>query len=113
VSTLQPRLTALAANVKPAGGGRPSAVSQPASEKRPQGTPATVTIVAIRAKGGFEVQEAGKPKGVINLGPVPSPPPEIGTSHSVFIHDDNSTCPQYRWDDPHAGKTPKKTPRRK
>ena len=80
-----------------------------ASAKRANGSAATVKILGVRIKGGYDVQEVDRPKsGVLNLGTVPTPLPEIGSLQSVFIHDDNPTCPQYRWDNPHAGKTPKK-----
>lgn len=49
---------------------------------------------------GYLVQETGKPEGVLNLGPVPDPLPEIGAEVNVFVHNDDPKTPQYRWDDP-------------
>lgn len=71
--------------------------------KRPSRTPVRVTIVAIREKGGFEVQEEGQPKGVLNLGPVPAPPPSVGDVVDVLIKDD-AKPPQYQWKTPDTGK---------
>jgi hypothetical protein len=71
-----------------------------AQAKRTQGTPAKVKIEEKREKGGFVVQEEGKPKGVLNLGPAPATLPEAGALIDVFIQDDAIVSPQYRWDAP-------------
>lgn len=68
--------------------------------KRPQGAPATVKIEAAREKGGFVVQEEGRPKGVLLLGPAPAELPEVGALISAYIQDDDAQNPQYRWDSP-------------
>ncbi|MDZ4778778.1 MAG: type III-B CRISPR module RAMP protein Cmr6 [Planctomycetia bacterium] len=70
-----------------------------ASIKRPSGTPVKVTIVSVREKGGFEVQEEGRPKGVLNLGPVPTLPPSVSDVVEVQIKDDTKS-PQYQWPKP-------------
>jgi CRISPR-associated protein Cmr6 len=67
---------------------------------RPHGTPVTVKIVAARPKGGFDVQEAGKPQGTLTLGQPPSPPPEVGNEVTAYVHNDDPKRPQYRWDRP-------------
>jgi hypothetical protein len=68
--------------------------------KRAQGAPATVKIEAPREKGGFMVQEEGRSKGVLLLGPAPEQLPEVGALINVFIQDDDAMNPQYRWDSP-------------
>ncbi|MEW6741236.1 MAG: type III-B CRISPR module RAMP protein Cmr6 [Planctomycetota bacterium] len=72
--------------------------------KRVHGTRAMVKIIEARPKGGFVVQEEGRPQGVLTLGTAPSPPPEPGSSVTVFVHDDDPARPQYRWDDPNAAR---------
>jgi len=64
--------------------------------KRPARTPVTVKILKQRAKGGYEVQEDGIVAGILNLGTVPTPPPEIGSLVNVLIKDD-ARPPQYEW----------------
>jgi len=68
--------------------------------KRAQGAPATVKIEAPREKGGLVVQEEGRPKGVLLLGPAPAELPEVGALITAFIQDDDAQNPQYRWDSP-------------
>ncbi|HYT92549.1 MAG TPA: type III-B CRISPR module RAMP protein Cmr6 [Gemmataceae bacterium] len=80
---------------RPAPAGRPAAPSG----KRDHGTPATVTIIAARP-GGFDVQEAGRPPGVLNQGKAPATLPEIGASVEVYVFNDDPRKPQYRWDRP-------------
>jgi len=72
--------------------------------KRQSGTPVMVRIVAVRPKGGYEVQEEGKPKGTLVVGTSPSPPPKDGDHVQVLIHDDNPRNPQYRWGTPSTGR---------
>lgn len=70
------------------------------SAKRAVNTPVKVKIIGMRAKSGFEVQEEGHPhKGVLNLGPVPDPPPNVGDVVDVLIKDD-ANPPQYQWKSP-------------
>lgn len=64
--------------------------------KRPARTPVKVKILNQRAKGGYEVQEEGHVLGILNLGTVPTPPPEIGSLVDVVIKDD-ARPPQYEW----------------
>jgi len=71
-----------------------------AQEKRTQGHPAAVKVEAAREKGGFVVQEEGRAKGVLLLGPAPAESPEVGAVINVFVQDDNRQSPQYRWDSP-------------
>lgn len=112
VKAIRDRLTDNARTVTAVSRSQTSVHSSVRSGKRANGAPATVVILGSRTKGGYDVQETGKPKGVLNLGPVPTPPPETGASCSVFVHDDNATCPQYRWDNLREGKAPKKSPPR-
>ena len=71
-----------------------------APAKRTQGTAAAVKIEAPREKGGFIVQEHGRSKGVLLLGPAPAETPEVGALINVYIQDDDRLNPQYRWDSP-------------
>ncbi len=79
-----------------------------APRKRAFGTPATVTIIGVRDKGGFTVKEEGRPEGTLRLGPSPDPLPETGATLGVFIHDDEAARPQYRWDRPVSAPPPPK-----
>jgi CRISPR-associated protein Cmr6 len=74
--------------------------------KRPARTPVKVKILNQRAKGGYEVQEEGHVLGILNLGTVPTPPPEIGSFVDVVIKDD-ARPPQYEW--PGVVKPPQKS----
>jgi len=73
--------------------------------KRPSGTPVRVKLLRVREKGGFHVQEDGRPEGNLNLGPVPTPPPNVGDIVDVLIKDD-AKPPQYQWKSPSTGATP-------
>jgi len=66
-------------------------------EKRPAGTPVQVKILAERPKGGYEVQEEGKPQGTLTVGTPPTERPEVGDIVSVEVHNDDPRRPQYRW----------------
>lgn len=79
-------------------------------EKRTQGSPAKVKVEGSREKGGYFVQEEGKPKGILLLGPAPAAAPEAGAVIDVFVQDDDRMNPQYRWDSP--VKRPKPEPKR-
>lgn len=70
--------------------------------KRACGTPVHVTILEARQKGGFKVQESGKPPGTLTLGPCPSPSPEPNDVVNVLVHVDDPATPQYKWPDPNA-----------
>ena len=80
--------------------------ASPAMDKRPFGAPVMVKLVAQRTKkrkgeaipSGYVVQEVGRSQGVLTLGAIPEPPPELGETVEVFIHDDQAKQPQYRWD---------------
>jgi CRISPR-associated protein Cmr6 len=92
----------VAAGTRPPGprdGRAPETRPAAASGKRDHGTPATVTILAER-KGGFDVQEAGKPNGVLNQGKAPAELPAVGARVNVYVYNDDPRCPQYRWDAP-------------
>ncbi|MFV1968995.1 MAG: hypothetical protein ACC628_26545, partial [Pirellulaceae bacterium] len=78
------------------------------AKKRKFGTPARVRIVAARRKGGYDVQEEGKPTGTLTLGPEPAPSPKIDDVVDVEVHNDDPKRPQYRWPTP-ADDKPKKT----
>lgn len=75
---------------------RPAATAT--AGKRDTGTPAKVKVLAARPKGGFDVQEEGRPKGTLTVG---APPAGVDTSEGamvdVFIHVDDSRAPQYKW----------------
>ena len=68
-----------------------------ASQKRPAGTPVQVKIVAARPKGGFDVQEEGRPQGTLTVGTPPNPLPQIGDTVAAKVHNDDPHRPQYRW----------------
>jgi len=72
----------------------------PSRPKRPAGTPASVKIVAARPKGGYDVQEEGRPRGTLTVGKPPAVPPQIGETVAVEVHNDDPRCPQYRWPQP-------------
>lgn len=78
----------------------------PGTHKREHGTPATVKILAARS-GGFDVEETGRPHGVLNQGKAPDPLPEIGTTIEVYVHNDDPRKPQYRWDRPAPPSAPR------
>ncbi len=90
-----------------------AAVASHGAIKRSAGTAVRVTILRTRTQGGFFVQEQGKPEGILNLGPIPNPPPQMGEGREVYIHDD-ARPPQYRWDRPSAKPPPARgrSPRR-
>ena len=75
----------------------------PPPRKRNSGESAKVTIIAARAKGGFDVQdiEPGRKPGTLTLG---SPPPgtntAIGAVVDVLVHNDDPKKPQYKWPSP-------------
>lgn len=93
-------------------GGPPMPAVTPGG-KRPHGTPVRVTIVGTREKkGGYLVQEAGKPRGILTLGPVPDPPPAVNAEVDAFVHDDDPRNPQYRWDRPQATGSAQRPPPR-
>jgi CRISPR-associated protein Cmr6 len=75
--------------------------------KRDHGTPATVTILAARP-GGFDVQEVGRPPGVLNQGKAPATLPEIQSTVEVYVYNDDPRKPQYRWDRPAAPPPPRR-----
>lgn len=72
----------------------------PPPRKRNSGDRAKVTIIAARAKGGFDVQdtEPGRRQGTLTLG---SPPEgtetSIGAVVDVLVHVDNEKQLQYKW----------------
>lgn len=70
--------------------------------KRPSGTPVRVRILAERPKGGYDVQEADRPQGTLTVGSPPDPPPSLGDTVDVVIHDDDPKRPQYRWPSPNT-----------
>ncbi len=90
----------------PGGGGPqhspkpPAPVQQGKPGKRPHGAPAKVKIIAERGQGAFAVQEEGKSPGVLNQGTPPSKLPVPGTVLDVFVFNDDTRSPQYRWDAP-------------
>ncbi len=77
----------------------PSAAAAP--RRRETGAPAKVTIVAPRPRGGFDVQEEGRPMGTLTVG---TPPPgvvtEAGATVDVKVHVDDPKKPQYKWPEP-------------
>jgi CRISPR-associated protein Cmr6 len=87
---------------------RPAA-SGPA--KRRSGTPAHVTILALRPKGGYDVQEEGRPQGTLTVGTPPDPAPSVGDVVDVEVHDDAPGRPQYRWPRPKDGAKAKFKPK--
>ena len=94
---VEPQQTAQAgARTLSASATTPRATAAPA--KRNSGAPTRVKIVATRPKGGFDVQETGRPQGTLTLG---SPPPgtvtEIGVEVDVLVHVDDPARPQYKW----------------
>jgi CRISPR-associated protein Cmr6 len=95
-------------------GPRPAPATSTPPAKRPHGTGVTVKILGRRDKGGYRVQEAGRPEGALVLGTEPQPPPEVGAEVSVFLKDDGPP-PQYTWDQPKptgGGATPRRHVRR-
>jgi hypothetical protein len=60
-----------------------------------------VTLLERMEKTGphaFRVEEAGKPKGVLNHGIPPSPLPEVGARVKVFVEpSSHPRNPTYRW----------------
>jgi len=79
------------------------------ADKRSSGTPARVTLVAARPKGGFDVQEEGRALGTLTLGTSPAGlSPEIGMTVDVQVHNDDPVKPQYKW--PVASKPAKSVP---
>jgi CRISPR type III-B/RAMP module RAMP protein Cmr6 len=91
---------------------RPTTKSTATTPKRKSGTPAEVKILESRPKGGFKVQESGRPPGTLTLGPCPSPPPQANDVVKVLVHVDDANTPQYKWADPNA-KPPKSRPAKK
>jgi CRISPR-associated protein Cmr6 len=89
--------------IKPAPG-LPATTSSSAA-KRPFGTPVRVRIKAERAKGGYDVEEEGRPQGILNLGPVPTPPPNVGDVVDAQIKED-AKLPQYQWPKPQPSVVP-------
>ena len=77
--------------------------------KRDHGTPTTVTIRASRAPTaiGFDVEEAGRPPGVLNQGKEPTTLPAIGATIEVYVYNDDPRKPQYRWDRPQQSASPR------
>ena len=70
----------------------------PVPAKRNSGAPTRVKIVAMRPKGGFDVQETGRPQGTLTLGtPPPGAATEIGAEVDVLVHVDDPARPQYKW----------------
>jgi CRISPR-associated protein Cmr6 len=73
--------------------------------KRDPGTPVRVRFLGPNKKGtGFRVQEPGKPDGSLTVGKPPASLPDVDATLDVFIHNDDPNHPQYRWDDPRAGR---------
>lgn len=73
--------------------------------KRQSGTATKVKLIATRAKGGFDVQEPGRPQGTLTLGtPAEGVQTELGAEVEVLVHNDDPTRPQYRWPTPSGGK---------
>jgi CRISPR-associated protein Cmr6 len=68
-----------------------------APTKRSSGTPVRVQILAERPRGGYDVREEGHPQGTLTVGTPPDPPPNVGDTVDVLIHNDDPKCPQYRW----------------
>lgn len=65
--------------------------------KRASGTRIKVEIIGARDKGGYVVQEEGRPRGVLNVGSMPEGlTPQSGQTVEVEVHDD-AKVPQYRW----------------
>ncbi len=75
----------------------------PLSRKRDTGTPVEVLVLSERPKGGFNVQEEGRPQGALNLGTPPDPLPQVGDRITVYVQDD-AKAPVYQWDQPSSGK---------
>lgn len=75
----------------------------PPPRKRNSGDRAKVTVIAARAKGGFDVQDAesGRNPGTLTVG---SPPAGVDTSIGaivdVLVHVDDERKPQYKWPQP-------------
>ncbi len=67
------------------------------STKRAAGTPVQVKILAVRPKGGYDVQEEGKPQGTLTVGTPPAVAPQLGDIVQAEVHNDDPKCPQYRW----------------
>jgi len=83
---------------------RQNAAGPSVPAKRKAGTLVQVVIAQKRAKGGFDVQEVGRPVGTLTLG---SPAVDVDTSDgkevTVWIHNDDPAKPQYKWPDPPKG----------
>lgn len=72
-------------------------------KKRASGAKAQVKIVALRPKGGFEVQdvEPGRNPGTLTVGtPAPGTDMNLGAIVDVLVHVDELKRPQYKWPQP-------------
>ncbi len=75
-------------------------------QRRNAGDSAKVTVIGPRPKGGFDVQEEGRPAGTLTVGTPPAGVvAEVGSTVDVRVHVDDPKKPQYRW--PDAPKPPK------
>jgi CRISPR type III-B/RAMP module RAMP protein Cmr6 len=93
---MEPKQTAKAGAGTTTSATTPRAPATPV--KRNSGTPAKVRIVGVRPKGGFDVQETGRPQGTLTLGtPLSGTVTGIGAEVDVLVHVDDPSRPQYKW----------------
>jgi CRISPR-associated protein Cmr6 len=75
----------------------------PAPKKRASGEKAKVRIIALRPKGGYDVQdiEPGRAPGTLTVGTPPSgTDTNLGAVVEVLVHIDEPKRPQYKWHQP-------------
>ena len=68
----------------------------PPTGKRPSGTKVRVKLIAVRPKGGFDIQEPGRKPGTLTLGKPPADA-AIDKEFDVLVADDQPDKPQYKW----------------
>lgn len=104
-------LTGRAAHFAGGGGSAPPPTGPTRPTRRESGARARVKLLAARPKGGWDVQEEGRPAGTLTLGsPPPGVVPEAGGEVDVLVHVDDPAKPQYKWPapPPAGGKPPPK-----